>query len=113
MARFIRGEVVILPFPYADVSGSKARPALVLSAWANRVDFDYLLCLISSRHKEYALNVRIEPQDFISGGLRLTSYIRPWYLFTAQESVIRKSAGILAPAKLEEVLTAARQRIAS
>ena len=39
------GDVVIIPFPYSDLSQSKRRPALVL-AEAGRGDF--LLCQITS-----------------------------------------------------------------
>lgn len=101
---------MILPFPYADVSGTKIRPAVIVSSWPNRIDFDYLLCLISSKSKEYALNVRIEAQDFVAGSLPLTSYIRPWYLFTAQESVIKRCAGKLSAEKLHEVLQGIQTR---
>jgi len=31
MAVFVKGDVVVLPFPFADLSGSKRRPALVLA----------------------------------------------------------------------------------
>jgi hypothetical protein len=40
------GDVVIIPFPYSDLSQSKRRPALVL-AEAGRGDF--LLCQITSK----------------------------------------------------------------
>lgn len=31
MAGFIKGDVVVLPFPFTDLSMSKKRPAVVLS----------------------------------------------------------------------------------
>ncbi len=31
MARFIKGDVVIVPFPFSDLTQSKRRPALVIS----------------------------------------------------------------------------------
>jgi mRNA interferase MazF len=31
MGRFVKGEVVVLPFPFSDLSEAKRRPALVLA----------------------------------------------------------------------------------
>ena len=30
MAKFVKGDIVVLPFPFAELSGSKRRPALVI-----------------------------------------------------------------------------------
>ena len=35
MTRYDRGEVILVPFPFSDLSGAKQRPALVVRpAWA-------------------------------------------------------------------------------
>jgi mRNA interferase MazF len=31
MAKFVKGDVVVIPFPFSDLSQSKRRPALVLA----------------------------------------------------------------------------------
>ena len=31
MGKFVKGEVVVLPFPFSDLSSSKRRPALVVT----------------------------------------------------------------------------------
>ena len=46
MAEFVKGEVVVIPFPFSDLSGSKKRPALVL---ADLEGDDILLCQITSQ----------------------------------------------------------------
>jgi mRNA interferase MazF len=49
MARFVKGDVVVIPFPFSDLSGSKRRPALVL------VDLpgdDIILCQITSQYSK-------------------------------------------------------------
>ncbi|TET61184.1 MAG: hypothetical protein E3J52_01960 [Promethearchaeota archaeon] len=44
MARFIKGDVVIVPFPFSDLTKSKRRPALVIS---NLKGDDIILCQIT------------------------------------------------------------------
>jgi mRNA interferase MazF len=31
MERFVKGDVVVIPFPFSDLTGMKRRPALVIS----------------------------------------------------------------------------------
>ena len=46
MAKFVKGSIVIVPFPFSDLSNSKRRPALVL---ANLKGDDLILCQITSQ----------------------------------------------------------------
>jgi len=86
------GEVVLVPFPFSDLSQSKLRPAVVLAS-AGRNDF--ILCQVTSN--AYADNSAIElaQGDFESGSLQRTSYARPGKLFTAHDSLVVKTAGVL------------------
>jgi hypothetical protein len=36
MARFVSGEVVVVPFPFTDLSSAKVRPAVVLASLTSR-----------------------------------------------------------------------------
>ena len=46
MAKFMKGDVVVIPFPFSDLSQSKRRPALVLTTLEGD---DAILCQITSR----------------------------------------------------------------
>lgn len=86
------GVVVLVPFPFSDLSETKLRPAVVL-ARAGRGD--WILCQVTSNAYGDPQAIRLPPEDFQVGGLRIVSYARPSKLFTANESLFRRSAGEL------------------
>jgi mRNA interferase MazF len=78
VARFVKGSVVVVPFPFSDLTQAKRRPALVL---AELPGDDLILCQITSQHVRDAYAVTLEQADFQIGGLRQTGHIRPNRLF--------------------------------
>ncbi len=95
------GAVVLLPFPFSDLSGSKLRPPLVL-AQASRDD--WILCQITSRPYADARAVELTPEGFAAGGLKLVSYVRPGKLFTANGRIILRQAGHVTPQAFKKVI---------
>jgi mRNA interferase MazF len=95
------GDVVIIPFPYSDLSQSKRRPALVL-AGVGRGDF--LLCQITSKQYDDSHALSLNESDFLSGSLKRDSFIRIGKLFTANETLIAEIAGHLKSAKIAEAI---------
>src|SRR3989338_2125783 len=97
----VRGDVVVLLFPFSDLSSSRKRPALVV---ANLTGDDLILAQIttaSSRSDKYA--VLLETKDFRSGKLLVSSIIRPNKLFTADISIISSKIGTLKEKKIKDV----------
>lgn len=86
------GQVVLVPFPFSDLSRTKMRPAVVL---ADAGRDDWILCQITSNPYGDEKSVAISEKDFQSGALRVTSYARPGKLFTANASLIVESVGEL------------------
>ena len=74
MGPFAARQVVLLPFPFSDLSRSKFRPAAVL-AEAGRGD--WILCQITSNPYADPRAVEVGTGDFETGGLQRTSYARP------------------------------------
>lgn len=99
----VRRQVVLLPFPFSDLSAQKLRPALVL---ANAGRGDWVMCQITSKAYVDERAVQIDDADFASGGLRLTSFARPAKLFTAHGSLVQSVAGELQAAAFARVLAA-------
>ena len=100
MGRFVKGDVVVMPFPYSDLSAAKKRPALVVAALDGD---DVILCQITSQTISDKYAISLTTGDFGSGGLRQPSNIRPNRLFTADGSIIHYRAGVLKDGKLREV----------
>jgi mRNA interferase MazF len=98
--RFIKGDVVVLPFPFSDLSEAKRRPALVL---VPLVGDDLILCLITSQAKTDSYTIPLKSSGFEAGSLRKDSYIRINRLFTADNQIILYKAGHLNPEILGEV----------
>ena len=97
------GSVILIPFPFSDLSQSKIRPALVL---ANAERGDWILCQITSKPYADQRAVRLDEGDFAIGGLELASYLRPGKLFTANEALMIETVGQLRPDKLRTILKA-------
>lgn len=99
MEKLVKGEVVVLPFPFSDLSASKKRPAVVVATLTG----DVICCQITSeaRFDEYA--IVLNDKDFQQGSLQQTSLVRPNRLFTADRSIISYKAGTLNGKKVKEV----------
>jgi mRNA interferase MazF len=63
-----RGSVVLVPFPFTDLSGRKRRPALVVSPDGFHEE-DLILCVITSRVPDNLADheVLLEPTDMLTG----------------------------------------------
>jgi len=101
LERFVKGDVVVIPFPFSDLSQSKRRPAMVL---ATLLGDDIILCQITSRNTKDRYSLTLLEKDFSKGGLKQDSNIRPNKIFTADKSIIEYKAGSLKEAKTKEVV---------
>jgi mRNA interferase MazF len=99
----VRGDVVVLPFPFSDLSAAKRRPALVVATLQGD---DVILCQITSQSSRDSNAISLDASDFSDGSLRVTSNIRPNRLFTADSRLVLYRVGAVNPAKLDEVMAA-------
>lgn len=96
------GEVVLVPFPFSDLSQSKLRPAVCL---ADAGRGDWILCQVTSNPYGDPLAMPLGPGDFSTGGLLVASFARPGKLFTASASLVVRSVGNLSPVALSRLLS--------
>jgi mRNA interferase MazF len=105
----MKGEIVVIPFPYSDLSGSKRRPALVIADWGGD---DVICCQITSKSKFDGMQVALANGDFETGSLPVVSNIRPNKIFTAFRPTILNTAGKISAKKYSEVIEVITRLIA-
>ncbi|MCK4670475.1 MAG: type II toxin-antitoxin system PemK/MazF family toxin [Nanoarchaeota archaeon] len=101
MEKFVKGDVVVIPFLFSDLSASRKRPALVV---ADLQGYDYILCQITSQARKDKYSVILYNNDFAGGNLNVVSLIRPNRLFTADKSLIERKAGSLKKKKVNKII---------
>ncbi|RIK30183.1 MAG: MazF family transcriptional regulator [Anaerolineae bacterium] len=97
------GQVVLVPFPFSDLSSAKMRPAVVL-AYAGRDD--WILCQVTSNPYGDERAIILTDKEFKTGSLRVTSYARPGKLFTANNNLIVDAVGELNKTAINRLIDA-------
>jgi len=97
------GAVVLVPFPFSDLSHAKLRPAVVLADVGHN---DRLLCQVTSNPYGDSSAVPLEAAAFGRGSLQVRSYARPGKLFTASADLIVSEVGTLTPDALARIVDA-------
>jgi mRNA interferase MazF len=101
LARFVKGDVVVVPFPFSDLTQAKRRPALVIAVLQGD---DVILCQITSQTVADRYAIAIGMDDFSTGSLNQVSNVRPNRLFTADRQIILYKVGQLTSEKFDEVI---------
>jgi len=96
-------DVVLLPFPFSDLSASKKHPVLILKA-AN-FQGDFLAVQITSQ-VGYENALGLQEEDFVLGLPPKMSFVRPDKLITLNNSLIVKRIGKLSDEAFERIHTA-------
>lgn len=94
-----QGIIVLVPFPFTDLSATKVRPALVLSV--KPIKADVLVAFISSKHRKGEYDVAISPSDI--NGLKVPSMIICSKVATLEKTVILGELGVAEQKVMKEV----------
>ena len=97
------GAIVLVSFPFSDLSNSKLRPAVVIAETGRN---DWILCQITSKSYADQSAIEITHTDLLNGAFRKDSYARPVRLFTANAAIMTRHIGTLTNGKLEEIIRA-------
>ncbi|MBZ9779458.1 type II toxin-antitoxin system PemK/MazF family toxin [Psychroflexus sp. CAK8W] len=93
-----KGDIVLIPFPFTDLSGSKNRPAVVLIS----TDEDVSICFMTTQLKwQSDVDVNIQPSK--TNGLKKESLIRLNKLATINKNLVLGRLGRLDTNELKKL----------
>jgi mRNA interferase MazF len=99
-----RGELVMVPVPFSDLSSVKKRPVLVISNSShNYVNRDMIVVAITSNLRQNG--IIIDTGDLIVGQLPKTSLIRCEKIYTLEQGIALKSFGVISEQILDNVVS--------
>ena len=89
--QFEQGEIVIVPFPFSDLTNIKQRPVLILSKNSDNLESeDVITCGITSNLKNAKHSILIENKDLLYGTIPIKSRIKVDKIFTLDKAIIKK-----------------------
>jgi len=101
-----KGRIVLVPFPFDDMTATKVRPAVCLTDPIGR-HRHVIVAFVSSQMPAdvSATDVVLDPQrkDFAATGLQVASVLRLHRLVTLTTNLIRRDMGKLSQAWQDEV----------
>ena len=94
----VKGDIIVIPFPYTDLSGNKLRPSVVLA----QSNLDVTVCFITTQIGWQ------EPTDVLlkanqTNGLKKVSFIRTSKVATLDKSLAKGRLGKLSLTELSEL----------
>jgi len=99
----VKGKIVLIPFPFTDLTSAKLRPALVLIEGEK----DCVVAFISSRVPEELLStdllIREDHQEFAKTGLKRSSVVRLDKVATVSKSLMLGEIGEIGEALRGEI----------
>ena len=102
----MKGKIVLIQFPFDNLSSSKVRPAYCLTKAIGSYQH-IIFALITSRIPSIPLttDILLQPQhaDFSLSGLQKPSTLRLDHLITLRRSMIRRELGYLSPITQSEI----------
>lgn len=103
--QFRQRAIVLVSFPFSDLSATKKRPVLIISNNNfNQHSEDVICCLITSNPEEIPHTIFISNNNMESGHLEFDSKIKPYKIFTASKNLIVNILGKLNLNKFAEVI---------
>ena len=99
------GDIVLVPFPFTDLTSSKSRPAFVISDGRYYASSrDVIVLGVTSNLSNAAHSVMMKDSDLLRGKLKATSRIKADKVATLEQSIVRRVVGRAKPVLLGHVM---------
>ena len=107
MTPYKQGDIVLIPFPFTDLSTIKQRPAFIISSDSyNKIHADIIICAITSHipAKTEPFDYKMTSDDIKHAGLPKESLIKLDKIVTIDKRLVRKKLGTLPLSTIKELL---------
>ncbi len=102
--QFRRGDIILVPVPFTDLSESKQRPALIISNDDHNSNVeDVVVCGITSNIRDEDYSIVIDQKDMSEGIMPVLSRIKVDKLFTLNKKIVLRRLGRVNKELLEAV----------
>lgn len=101
---FIQWDIVLVPFPFSDLTGKKQRPALVVSSDMYNTWCNVMLIGIYGNAWLPLYTYPLTPQDLSTGIMNKPSFIRYQNIFSIHTGLIIKTIGKVTPKTLHTII---------
>lgn len=100
-----KGNIVLVPFPFSDLSQTKFRPSIVL--WVDPFGKDVTLCFVSSqkigRMNKGEFLIDIRDSDFSKTGLKVSSKVKVTKVTTLERTLATRRLGSLGDRQIHQL----------
>ena len=102
------GDVVLVRFPFTDLSTAKLRPAVVLAGHGDDLTIVGIFSGLPERPRETWVPLSTEDPAFPQAGLKTSSVIKAERTAVIERSIVVRRLGSLTPAKMDEMKRAVK-----
>lgn len=101
MEGFVKGDVVVIEFPFSNLKNAKRRPVLIIKVPKGE---DVIVAQITGDSYENSVEIPIKKDDFKQGSLKRDSYVRIDKIASIEKFLIEYKAGSLKQEKFNEII---------
>ncbi len=114
MTPYKQGEVILIPFPFTDLTTTKKRPGVIVSSERfNKKYNDVIVTAVTSQIPERIAEeeILLSPQEQKEAGLPKTSLIKVGKIVTIDQRLIRKKLGAIPHSTIRKLIETLEQII--
>lgn len=93
--KFQRGDIVLIRFPFTDLSGSKRRPAIILAEYPPDIVVAFISSVLPSVPEKSDLLLLPSAPFFSATGLKKASVVRLRKVVTLEQALVTRKLGKL------------------